>query len=307
MWTAVIQMQSTRDQKANCARAHRLIEQAAHRGARLIALPEYFLGLGPPAVLVAQAQDLDGPLLQTFRDQARQLQIYLVLGTIPERAPDPEKVYNTSLLLGPEGQILAHYRKLHLFAIDIPDKVSFQESSYILAGREVVAVTLPAEQWTVGLAICYDLRFPELFRALVDRGAEIIIVPSAFSQVTGKDHWETLLRARAIENQVYILAPALSHHPDQGLKTYGRSLIIDPWGLVPGPGPRPGGDHLGPPGPPVSPATAGRTPLPDQPLSLTLGRDPHPLTNFSSGQRSDVRKFFPRPYRFFLCLIFTLC
>jgi len=232
MWTAVIQMQSTRDRKANCARAHRLIEQAAHRGARLIALPEYFLGLGPPAALVEQAQDLDGPLLQTFRAQARELQIYLLLGTIPERAPDPAKVYNTSLLLGPEGQLLAHYRKLHLFTIDIPDKVSFQESSYILAGREVVAVTLPAEQWTVGLAICYDLRFPELFRALVDRGAEIIVVPSAFSQVTGKDHWETLLRARAIENQVYILAPALTHHPDQSLKTYGRSLIIDPWGLI---------------------------------------------------------------------------
>ena len=232
MWTAVIQMQSTRDQEANCARAHQLIDQAAHRGARLIALPEYFLGLGAPAAIVAQAQDLDGPLLHAFRTQARQLQIYLLLGTIPERSPEPGKVYNTSLLLGPEGQILAHYRKLHLFEIDLPGQVCFRESSHILPGRDAVAVTLPEELFTVGLAICYDLRFPELFRDLVDRGAEIIVVPSAFSRVTGKDHWEILLRARAIENQVYILAPAQSYHPDQSLKTYGRSLIIDPWGLI---------------------------------------------------------------------------
>jgi deaminated glutathione amidase len=232
MWVAVIQMQSTRNQEDNCARAHRLIHQAAHHGARLIALPEYFLGLGPPAAVVAQAQDLTGPLLQTFRAQARQLEIYLLLGTIPERTPEPGKVYNTSVLLGPEGQILACYRKLHLFDIDIPGQVCFKESAHVLAGKEVVAVTLPTELFTVGLAVCYDLRFPELFRALVDRGAELILVPSAFSQVTGKDHWETLLRARAIENQVYILAPAQSYHPDQNLKTYGRSLIVDPWGLI---------------------------------------------------------------------------
>ena len=146
-------------------------------------------------------------------------------------APDTGKVYNTSLLLGPGGEILGRYRKIHLFDIHIPGKVSFRESDHILPGHDLVALTLPQDPWTVGLAICYDLRFPELFRALVDRGAEIILVPAAFSQVTGKDHWETLLRARAIENQVYILAPAQCPHPDQSLKTYGRSLIIDPWGL----------------------------------------------------------------------------
>ncbi len=231
MWTAVIQMQSTGDVEANCERAHRLIATAAGRGARLVALPEYFLCLGPPAAIVAQAQALDGPLLQAFQQQARQLHIYLLLGSIPERTPEPGKVYNTSVLLGPEGEILGRYRKLHLFDIDIPGKVSFRESAYILPGADLVALTLPAEPWTVGLTICYDLRFPELFRALVNRGAEIILVPAAFSQVTGKDHWETLLRARAIENQVYILAPAQYPHPDQTIKTYGRSLIIDPWGL----------------------------------------------------------------------------
>jgi predicted amidohydrolase len=231
MWTAVIQMQSTADPDANRKRAHQLIQEAAGRGARLIALPEYFLCLGPPAAIVAQAQDLNGPLVQAFQAQARHLGLYLLLGTIPERSPDPTKVYNTSLLVGPDGLVLARYRKLHLFDINIPGKVNFRESDHILPGQDIVALSLPKEDWTLGLAICYDLRFPELFRALVDRGAEIILVPAAFSQVTGRDHWETLLRARAIENQVYILAPAQYPHPDQSLKTYGRSLIIDPWGL----------------------------------------------------------------------------
>lgn len=231
MWTAVIQMQSTADPGANCERAHRLIQEAAGRGARLIALPEYFLCLGPPPAIVAQAQDLDGPLVQAFQQQARQLKVYVCLGSIPERTAEPGKVYNTSLLLGPGGEMLGRYRKIHLFDINIPGKVSFRESAYILSGQDIVALTLPEEHWTLGLTICYDLRFPELFRALVDRGAEIILVPAAFSQVTGKDHWETLLRARAIENQVYILAPAQYPHPEQSLKTYGRSLIIDPWGL----------------------------------------------------------------------------
>lgn len=224
-------MQSTGDPGFNFERAQRLIAEAAGRGARLIALPEYFFCLGPPAAIVAQAQDLDGPLVQAFQAQARHLGIYLLMGTIPERSPEPGKVYNTAILLGPGGDILGRYRKLHLFNIDIPGKVSFREADHILAGDDLVAVTLAEADWTVGLAICYDLRFPELFRALVDRGAEIILVPAAFSQVTGKDHWETLLRARAIENQVYILAPAQYPHPDQSLKTYGRSLIIDPWGL----------------------------------------------------------------------------
>jgi predicted amidohydrolase len=127
---------------------------------------------------------------------------------------------------------LGRYRKMHLFDINIPGKVSFRESDHILPGHDLVTLTLPEENWTVGLTICYDLRFPELFRALVNRGAEIILVPAAFSQATGKDHWETLLKARAIENQLYILAPAQYPHPDQAIKTYGRSLIIDPWGLA---------------------------------------------------------------------------
>lgn len=232
MWTAVIQMQSAGDLSANQVRAQQLIAQAAAQGARFVALPEYFLGLGPPAAMVAQAQDLDGPLVQAFREQARQLSLYLLLGTIPERSPEPGKIYNTALLLGPRGDLLAAYRKIHLYDVDLPGRVTFQESAYVLPGRDPVAAALPEDPWTVGLAICYDLRFPELFRALVDRGADLILVPAAFSQATGKDHWEPLLRARAIENQVYLLAPAQSPHPAQSLKSYGRSLIVDPWGLV---------------------------------------------------------------------------
>ncbi|MBM4286814.1 MAG: carbon-nitrogen hydrolase family protein [Deltaproteobacteria bacterium] len=232
MWVAVIQMQSTKEAARNCDRAHRLIAAAAARGARLVALPEYFAGLGPPDTIVSRAQALDGPLVREFQHQCRELGIYLLMGTIPEQSPEPGKVYNTALLINPGGEILASYRKVHLFDIDIPHKVSFRESDYILPGKELVAVTLPEEEFTVGLAICYDLRFPELFRALVDRGADVILVPAAFSQATGKDHWEPLLRARAIENQAYILAPAQCPHPDQIIKTYGRSMIVDPWGLV---------------------------------------------------------------------------
>ncbi len=232
MWVAIIQTQSTGELEFNCQRAHHLIAEAASRGAKFVALPEYCLGLGPPEAIVRQRQAVAGPVVQGFCQQARELGLYLLLGTIPEEAPVPGKVYNTSLLINPAGGIQARYRKIHLFDINIPGKVTFQESAHIMPGDEIVAVPLADEGWTVGLAICYDLRFPELFRALVDRGADLIVVPAAFSQVTGRDHWEVLLRARAIENQVYVLAPAQYPHPEQSIKTYGRSVIIDPWGLV---------------------------------------------------------------------------
>lgn len=232
MWVAVIQTQSTADLAFNCQRAHHLIAEAASRGAKFVALPEYCLGLGPPEAIVLQKQAVTGPVVQQFCQQARELGLYLLLGTIPEEAPVADKVYNTSLLINPAGSIQARYRKIHLFDIHIPGKVTFQESAHIVPGDEIVTVPLVEAGWTVGLAICYDLRFPELFRTLVDRGAELIVVPAAFSQVTGRDHWEVLLRARAIENQVYVLAPAQYPHPEQSIKTYGRSLIIDPWGLV---------------------------------------------------------------------------
>lgn len=232
MKVAVIQMQSSIRLAENLQRAAALIAQAAAAGARLAALPEYFACLGPPTSILAAAQPLDGPLVKHFRKLAQQHQIFLLLGSVPECSPVPGKIYNTAVLVDPGGEIVARYRKIHLFDINLPGQVVFRESDYILPGDQAVAVPLAGTGFTLGLSICYDLRFPELFRRLVDLGADLMAVPAAFSQATGRDHWEILLRARAIENQAFILAPAQYPHPDQGLKTYGRSMIIDPWGTV---------------------------------------------------------------------------
>lgn len=233
MWVAAVQMQSTEDLQHNRTRARQLIREAADYGARLVALPEHFAYLGPKEEeYPPTAQPLEGPLLKEFQDLAAQWGIYLVLGSFPEVTTTGAKPYNTSVLLGPQGELLARYRKIHLFDITLPGQATYQESRYILPGQELVTVPLAEEGFTVGLAICYDLRFPELFRALIERGAEIIILPSAFTLFTGKDHWEVLLRARAIENQVYILAPAQMGRHGPRRQSYGRSMIVDPWGLV---------------------------------------------------------------------------
>lgn len=233
MRVAVVQMQSTGEVAHNCSRARQLITEAARHGARLIALPEHFAYLGPEGdELPPTAQPLDGPLVQEFQEMAARFGTFLVLGTFPETTPATAKPYNTSVLLSPQGEVLACYRKIHLFDMELPGRTPYQESRHTLPGRELVAVPLEAEPFTLGLAICYDLRFPELFRGLVDQGAEIICLPSAFTLHTGRDHWEVLLRARAIENQVYILAPAQYGRHGPGRQSYGRSLIIDPWGLV---------------------------------------------------------------------------
>ncbi|MBW1917835.1 MAG: carbon-nitrogen hydrolase family protein [Deltaproteobacteria bacterium] len=233
MWVALVQMHSTTDIEHNRLRARQLIQEAARRGARLVALPEHFAYLGPrEEENLPTAQPLDGPLVQEFRQLAAELGIYLLLGTFPEIAAPGPKPYNTSVLLGPQGNLLAYYRKIHLFDITLPGRTTYQESRYVQSGQKVVTASLSEEAFTIGLAICYDLRFPELFRFLVDQGAEVIILPAAFTLHTGKDHWEVLLRARAIENQVYILAPAQfgQHGPQR--ESYGRSMVVDPWGLM---------------------------------------------------------------------------
>ena len=233
MWVAVVQMHSTTDVRHNRQRARQLIQEAAQHGARLVALPEHFAYLGPNETATPPtAQPLDGPLIQEFRQLAAELRIYLLLGTFPELTAAGPKPYNTAVLLSPQGEHLASYRKIHLFDITISGRPSHHESRYVQAGHEMVTVSLAPEAFTLGLAICYDVRFPELFRALVRRGAEVIILPAAFMMHTGKDHWEVLLRARAIENQVYILAPAQFGHYGPERECYGRSLIVDPWGLV---------------------------------------------------------------------------
>jgi predicted amidohydrolase len=237
---AAVQMSSTSDAAANWESARRLIERAAARGARLVATPENTNYLGPHDQKVARAEPLDGPTVGRFAELARRLGIHLLLGSFNERSDEPSRCYNTSVLLGAGGEVLAAYRKLHLFDVDVPGGVCFAESATCKPGdlggaadpdRGLVVAETPIGR--LGLTICYDLRFGELYRRLADLGADILAVPSAFTLVTGKDHWEPLLRARAIENQCYVLAPAQHGRHDDGglLESYGHAMIVDPWGL----------------------------------------------------------------------------
>ncbi len=201
-------------------------------GAQLVALPEHFAYLGPEDREPPSAQPLEGPLVAEFRDLARKMGIFLLLGSFPELAAPLERPFNTTVLLSPQGQILASYRKMHLFEVDLPGGPTYQESQFIQPGTEVVVTPLPGTPFTAGLGICYDLRFPELFRALVAQGADLLLLPSAFTLATGRDHWEVLLRARAIENLAYLIAPAQYGWHSRGRHSYGHSLIVDLWGLV---------------------------------------------------------------------------
>jgi deaminated glutathione amidase len=232
MWLAAVQLNSTADIEANLTRTRALIAEAAGRGAQLVALPEHFACYGPEEVVAASAQSLDSPLVTEFRELSRQLGIFLLLGSFPEQADPGSPPFNTSILLGPQGQILAHYRKLHLFDVELPGAPPHRESSFTQPGREVVTAALPGTPWIAGLGVCYDLRFPELFRTQVGQGVNLFFLPAAFTLNTGRDHWETLLRARAIENLSYVVAPAQCGEHSPGRRTYGRSLIIDPWGHI---------------------------------------------------------------------------
>lgn len=229
---AVIQMTSTSDAEGNLAQADRLIRQAAARGAAFVATPENTNYLGPHAEKVRRAEPLEGPTPGCFSALARELGIHLLLGSFNERAPDPARCYNTSVLFGPEGDRLAVYRKIHLFDVDVPGGVAFRESDTVAPGEELV--TAATSLGVFGLTICYDLRFGELYRALVARRAEILLIPSAFTATTGKAHWETLVRARAIESQAFVVAPGQQgRHDDGGLReSHGQSMIVDPWGVV---------------------------------------------------------------------------
>jgi predicted amidohydrolase len=195
-----------------------------------VALPENFGFLGGDSEVLRFAQSVeDGPFLAPLRQLARELGIFIVAGSIPETGPDPQHVYNTSVLLGPAGETLAAYRKIHLFDVAMGEATHL-ESHAVTAGTDLVVE--PVHGWGCGLSICYDLRFPELYRGLATRGAHLLTVPAAFTLHTGKDHWEVLLRARAIENQAYVLAPAQwgRHNPKR--VTWGKSLICDPWGTL---------------------------------------------------------------------------
>lgn len=231
---AAVQLTSTSDSAANWESARELIERAASRGASFVATPENTNYLGPHTEKVRLAEALDGETCGRFSELAARLGIHLLLGSFNERSEDSDRCYNTSVLFGPDGERLATYRKIHLFDVDVSDEVRFEESKTVKPGDR--PVTVETELGKLGLSICYDLRFPELYLALVGAGAELLTVPSAFTATTGKDHWHVLLRARAIESQCYLVAPAQSgRHDDDGLReSYGHAMIVDPWGQIVG-------------------------------------------------------------------------
>ncbi len=227
--TAAIQLSSNNDRQQNVAKALELIDEASARGARLVALPEMFNYYSSLKEMVKNAEPVPGPTIDALAQKARANGLYILCGSIIESAPDG-KGFNTSVMVGPDGNILGVYRKINLFDVEIPGKVRYGESEYILPGNEMV--TLDVDGWVVGLAICYDLRFPEVFAALASRGAEIVVMPTACTAYTGKDHWEVLLRARAIENQFFVVAPNRYGTSSDSFTTHGHSMIVDPWGTI---------------------------------------------------------------------------
>jgi predicted amidohydrolase len=226
----LVQLNSRHDRAANLDAIEGLVAEAAGRGARLVLLPEHAPYLGPAAGYQGGAEAIPGPTSTRFAALARRHGVYLHAGSMVERTDIPGKYANTSLVFDPQGELIAKYRKIHLYDVEIPGRVSMRESDSVAPGDAIV--TVPIDGVTVGLAICYDLRFPELFRLLALQGAEVLVNPAAFTLYTGRDHWETLLRARAIENQAWMLAAAQwgKHEPD-GV-CFGRSLVVDPWGTV---------------------------------------------------------------------------
>ena len=230
MRAGAVQLNSTEDTERNLATADRLVREAAVRGAELVALPEKWSVLGRAAQMAAAAETLDGPAIRWARSIARELGIDLIAGSIVERVPGRRKTSNTSVHVGPDGELRGVYRKLHMFDVEV-DGVVYAESENEQPGDEVV-VSECAGGVRLGMSVCYDLRFPELYRILAVRGAEVIVAPSAFTLATTRDHWEVLVRARAIENQSFLIAPnQIGSHPG-GYRSGGRSLIVDPWGLV---------------------------------------------------------------------------
>jgi predicted amidohydrolase len=226
---ACVQLTSGPDKAANLEKTERLVARAAATGADVVALPEKWNAIGPPEVLHAAAETLeDGESVEAMAGWARSHGITLVGGSISERREGREKLSNTSLAFGPDGELLAVYRKIHLFDVEVGGHV-YKESEAEEPGEEP---TIADVDWPIGLTVCYDVRFPELYRILALEGAELVTVPAHFTTPTGKDHWHVLLRARAIENQYYVAAPAQVGETQPGKPAYGRSLIVDPWGIV---------------------------------------------------------------------------
>lgn len=229
MRAAVVQMNSTGDLAGNLSVAERLTRAAAADGAGLVVLPEKWPLLAPGEDLARGAEGAEGPTMSAACGWARELGIWLLAGSVGERDPAGEAPFNTSVLIDPGGQAVARYRKLHMFDVDV-EGVSYRESDHERAGGEIVTAT--AGEAELGLSICYDLRFPELYRILALRGAEVLTVPSAFTAATGRAHWEVLLRARAIENACFVLASNQCGQAPPNYHSFGHSMIVDPWGRI---------------------------------------------------------------------------
>jgi predicted amidohydrolase len=230
MRIAAVQMTSGADKAQNLEQATRLVRKAAEFGAQFVGLPENFAWMGPEPERDQNAEALEGPTLTRLAELARTLRVTLLAGSVLETGAPGNRLYNTSALFGPGGERLGVYRKMHLFDVEVGDGQTYRESAAVAPGTEVVVAESPLGK--VGLSVCYDLRFPELYRKHAEAGAVLLTVPAAFTLATGKDHWEVLLRSRAIENQAYVLAPAQQGTHPKGRMTWGHAMVIDPWGLV---------------------------------------------------------------------------
>jgi predicted amidohydrolase len=229
MRAAVIQINSDADVARNLERAETLVRAAAADGAALIVLPEKWALLGAGDVIAAGAEPLDGPIVSAASRWAREFGIHLCAGSVPEEPDDGGKPYNTSVLIDPEGEVTATYRKLHMFDVEV-EGTEYRESEHERAGEDLKTAT--AGELELGLTVCYDLRFPELFRILALRGATAFTIPSAFTAVTGRAHWEVLLRARAVENAAFVIAAGQVGKAEPHYESWGHSMLVDPWGRV---------------------------------------------------------------------------
>lgn len=229
---AAIQMTSVPDLQKNLVQAEELIDLAVRRGAELVGLPENFSFMGEENDKLTQAEAIARESEIFIKKMAQRFQVTILGGSFPVPVGDTGKVYNTTILVNPNGEELARYNKVHLFDVNVPDGNTYRESSTVVAGQQLPPIHVSEELGNIGLSICYDVRFPELYRHLSTKGVDIIFVPAAFTAFTGKDHWQVLLQARAIENTAYVIAPAQTGNNYGRRLTHGHAVIIDPWGTI---------------------------------------------------------------------------
>ncbi|MEM6447226.1 MAG: carbon-nitrogen hydrolase family protein [Cyanobacteria bacterium J06642_2] len=227
---AAIQMTSTPDLSANLRQAEEWIDMAVRQGCKLIALPENFAFMGEDNRRMELAADIATRTEEFLQKMAQRFQVYVLGGGYPVPA-DGDRAYNVASLLGPDGDELARYRKIHLFDVNLPDGNTYRESNSVLPGRELQSCYVDS-LGTLGLSVCYDIRFPELYRSLAAQGADVLLIPAAFTAFTGKDHWEILVRARAVENTCYVIAPAQVGVHYRRRQCHGHAVIVDPWGTI---------------------------------------------------------------------------